>query len=92
MREMTQGDTSRRHIENGSLVEMFNDRGRVRLKVRLNAGVQPGVVNLTHGWWPSHFHEGDLNALTNDAINPAQQAAYEANMCMNDNLVEVRKV
>jgi molybdopterin-containing oxidoreductase family molybdopterin binding subunit len=90
--EMNPADASRRHIEDGSLVEMFNDRGRVRLKVRLNAGIQPGVVNLTHGWWPAHFHEGDLNALTNDAINPAQQAAYEANMCMNDNLVEVRRV
>ncbi len=89
--EMNPADASSRHIADYSLVEMFNNRGRVRLKVKLNAGVQPGVVNLAHGWWPSHFHAGDLNALTNDAINPAQEAAYEANMCMNDNLVEVRK-
>jgi len=90
--EMNPADASSRHIEDDSPVEMFNDRGRVRLKVKLNAGIQTGVVNLAHGWWPSHFHEGDLNALTNDAINPAQEVAYEANMCMNDNLVEVRKV
>jgi len=89
--EMNPVDASSRHIQDGDLVEMFNDRGRVRLKAKLNTGVQPGVVNLTHGWWPSHFSEGDLNAVTNDAINPAQEAAYEANMCMNDNLVEVRK-
>ena len=78
--------------QDGNLVVMFNDRGRVRLKTRLNAGIQPGVVNLAHGWWPSHFQEGNLNTLTHDVINPAQEAAYEANMCMNDNLIEVTKV
>jgi len=90
--EINPADASKRQIQDGDLVEMFNDRGQVKVKAKLNAGVQPGVVNLTHGWWPSHFREGNLNALTNDAINPAQEAAYEANMCMNDNLVEVRKV
>lgn len=89
--EMNPSDAARRQIQTGDLVEMFNDRGQVKLKARLNPGVQPGVVNLTHGWWPQDFHQGDLNALTNDAINPAQEAAYEPNMAMNDNLVEVRK-
>ena len=89
--EMNPADASKRHIEDDSLVEMFNDRGRVRLKARLNPGVQPGVLNLAHGWWPSHFQEGDLNAVTNDDINPVHEVTYEANMSMNDNLVEVRK-
>ena len=92
MLEMNPADAARRNIKDRDLVEIFNDRGQVRLKARLSNGMQPGVVNLTHGWWPSHFHEGDLNAITNDAINPAQDAAYEADMCMNDNLIEIRKV
>jgi len=89
--DMNSADAANRQIQNGDLVELFNDRGRVKLKARLNPGVQPGVVNLTHGWWPKDFHEGDLNVLTHDAINPAQGAAYEPNMAMNDNLVEVKK-
>ena len=90
--EMNPVDAEKRNIEDKSLVEMFNDRGQAKLKARINPGIQPGAVNLPHGWWPFQFYEGDLNALTNDVINPAQEAAYEPNMCMNDNLVEVRRV
>jgi len=90
--EMNPADAGQRQIKDGDLIEVFNDRGRARLKARLNPGVQPGVVNLAHGWWPSHYQEGDLNALTNDDINPVHEVTYEANMAMNDNLVEVRKV
>ncbi|MFC1940781.1 molybdopterin-dependent oxidoreductase, partial [Chloroflexota bacterium] len=90
--EMNSADAAARNIEDGSLVEIFNDRGLAKLKTRLSPGIQPGVVNLAHGWWPSDYCEGNLNALTNDAVNPAQDVAYEANMCMNDNLVEARRV
>jgi len=89
--EISPADASDRHIRDGELVEVFNDRGRIKLKARLNGVLQPGVVNLTHGWWNVDFIEGDLNAITNDFINPAQNASYEPNMPMNDNLVEVRK-
>ncbi len=90
--EMNPDDASKRGISDSDVVEVFNDRGKARLKARLNPGIQPGVINLTHGWYPEHFREGDLNALTNNLINPAQEASYEPNMAMNDNLVDVRRV
>ena len=89
--EMNPADAGQRNIQDGDVVEVFNDRGRARLSARLNPGVQPGVVNLAHGWWPADFKAGDLNALTNSEINPVHEVAYEPNMAMNDNLVEVRK-
>ncbi|MDD5127794.1 MAG: molybdopterin-dependent oxidoreductase [Dehalococcoidales bacterium] len=89
--EMNRADADSRRIKDADLVEVFNDRGTVKLKVRLNEAIQPGVVNLTHGWWPEEFIEGDLNLITNDYINPAQNITFEPNMPMNDNLVEVRK-
>ena len=89
--EINPADAVSRDVKNGDIVEIFNERGKIKLKARLNEALQPGLVNLTHGWWPSDFIEGDLNAITNDFLNPAQNTTYEPNMPMNDNLVEMRK-
>ena len=89
--EMNPSDAASRDIKDGDIAEIFNDRGMIKIKTRLNEVLMPGMVNLTHGWWPVDFIEGDLNAITNDFINPAQNATFEPNMPMNDNLVEVRK-
>ena len=90
-RKHTSPNVDSRQVKDGDIVEVFNDRGKIKIKVRLNEVLQPGVVNLTHGWWPEDFIEGDLNAITNDYINPAHNLTFEPNMPMNDNLVEVRK-
>ncbi|MDD4860321.1 MAG: molybdopterin-dependent oxidoreductase [Dehalococcoidales bacterium] len=89
--ELNPVDADSRRVKDEDIVEMFNDRGKIKLKVRLNEIIPPGVANLTHGWWPEEFLEGDLNAITNDYINPAHNITFEPNMPMNDNLVEVRK-
>lgn len=89
--EMNPADADTRRVKDADLIEVFNDRGKIKLKARLNEVLPPGIVNLTHGWWPADFVEGDLNLITNDLINPAQNVTFEPNMPMNDNLVEVRK-
>ncbi|MEE9471158.1 MAG: molybdopterin-dependent oxidoreductase, partial [Gemmatimonadota bacterium] len=85
-------DAAPREIADGDTVRVTSSRGRVRLKAKINQGVQPGVVNICQGWWFEHFGEGGHNTLTHDAINPAQDAIYEPNMAFNDVLVEVEKV
>jgi anaerobic selenocysteine-containing dehydrogenase len=84
-------DADKRAIRDGDMVVAFNDRGRVKVKAMVHEGIKPGVVNIMQGWWPEHFAEGRHNALTRDAINPAQQAIYEANAAHLDVLVEVKK-
>ena len=89
--EMNPADARKRGIAGGDMVLVFNDRGKAKLKARLNEGMRPGVVNIMQGWWFKHFAEGGFNELTHEAINPAQNAIYEPNMAMNDVLVEVKK-
>lgn len=90
--EMNPVDAQKRGVSDSDMVVVYNDRGRVKLKARLNTGVQSGVVNITQGWWFKHFAEGNFNSLTHNIINPAQDYIYEPNMAMNDNLVEVKRV
>ena len=89
--EMHPEDAAARHIREGDVVSVFNDRGRVTLKARLTAGVRAGVVNIMQGWWPERFREGSINDLTHSAVNPAQSRVFEPNMAMNDVAVEIVK-
>jgi anaerobic selenocysteine-containing dehydrogenase len=70
---------------------VFNDRAKTTLKASLTEGVQPGVINITEGWWIDQFYEGGVNHLTHSKINPVQNKVYEPNMHMNDVAVEVIK-
>jgi anaerobic selenocysteine-containing dehydrogenase len=56
-------DAKERGIEDGDLVVVFNNRGSVKLQVRLNEGVPPGAINVPHGWWPEQFVEGHYSDL-----------------------------
>ncbi|MFC2059673.1 molybdopterin-dependent oxidoreductase [Chloroflexota bacterium] len=56
-------DASRREIKNGDMVVVFNDRGKAKLKARLNEAVPPGAVKAIHGWWPEQFAEGHYSDL-----------------------------
>jgi len=89
--EINPRDAEIRKITDGDMVTVLNDRGRVTLKARLTEGISPGVVNISEGWWPNQFEEGDGNALTHDAINPVQEILFEPNMAMNDVAVDIFK-
>jgi molybdopterin-containing oxidoreductase family molybdopterin binding subunit len=89
--EMNPIDAAARGIADGDMVVAFNDRGMVKLKVKVHEGIRPGVVNINEGWWHHHFAEGSYQELTHATINPAQLAVFEPNSAMYDNLVEVRK-
>jgi len=90
--EMNSADAQARGIHDGDIVHVFNDRGEVKLRVKLNQGVRAGAVKLEEGWWPSDYVEGTHQALTHETINPAQQAIYEPNFACHDVLVEVELV
>ena len=90
--EMNSADAQARGIQDGDLVRVFNDRGEVKLKVKLHQGVGAGLVNICQGWSPGDYVEGSHQALTHETINPAQQAIYEPNSALYDVLVEVEPV
>ncbi|MBI4594959.1 MAG: molybdopterin-dependent oxidoreductase [Candidatus Tectomicrobia bacterium] len=90
--EMNPVDARTRGINEGDMVLVYNDRGKAKLKARLNEGVKAGVVDIAQGWWFHQFGEGGFNCLTYEDRNPAQELVYEANSGFNDVLVEVEKV
>jgi len=102
--DMNPVDAQGRGIKNGDMVEVFNDRGNVKLKARLSEAVMPGVVKTIHGWWPEQYAEGHYSDLLHrvddlSIINPAlEMEPITSNpittSCLihYDCLVEVRKV
>lgn len=89
--EMNPSDARQRGITEGDMVLVYNDRGKAKLKARLNEGVKTGVVDIAQGWWFHQFAEGGFNCLTYEDRNPAQELVYEANSGFNDVLVEVER-
>lgn len=84
-------DAKSRGIKTDDLVSVSSKRGRTTLKARVNPVVQPGLVDITEGWWIDQFKEGSVNHLTHDVINPVQEKIYEPNMHMNDVAVNLKK-
>jgi len=89
--DMNPVDAKERGIQDGDMVKVFNDRGSFTLEAMVHEGIKPGVVNVNQGWWPRDFTEGNHQELTHSIINPAQDAAFEANAALYDVLCEVKK-
>jgi len=77
-------DAAARQIADGDIVEVFNDRGSIRVAARLDHGIRQGVVHVLEG--RCHAEDPDVNLLTEDGITDMNHGAtfYEC-------LVEVRK-
>jgi len=81
-------DAEPRGIEQGDLVDTFNDRGKVRIPANVTERVIPGVVVVYQGAWYNPNEEGvDVggcgNVLTKDSRSPG--GAFP----MNSALVQV---
>ena len=81
-------DASIRNIRNGDLVDVFNDRGRIRISAKVTERICPGVINVYQGAWYNPNNDsvdlgGCANVLTQDKYSPG--GAFP----MNSSLVEV---
>jgi anaerobic selenocysteine-containing dehydrogenase len=73
--EMHPDDAGSRGIEDGAMVDVFNDRGRYRCKVALNTRARPGVVNGLGVWWRKFGVEGtNVNELTSQRLTDIGRA------------------
>jgi anaerobic dimethyl sulfoxide reductase subunit A len=68
-------DASPRGIVDGDEVRVFNDRGEIRLRVRLTRRIIPGVVDIPQGaWWTPDAagvdRRGNINVLTSERPTP----------------------
>jgi anaerobic selenocysteine-containing dehydrogenase len=85
--EMNPADAKQRDLAGGDTVDVFNDRGSVRIKVKLNDGMRPGTLNISKGWSKKQLMAGSLQELILDYRNPDNM-----NCAFFDTMVEVKKV
>ena len=67
--EMSQADAQARGIRDGDAVRVFNDRGELRLRAKVNGAVQPGVVAGRLDWAKLSSSGININVLTADRVS-----------------------
>ncbi|MEM7018996.1 MAG: molybdopterin-dependent oxidoreductase [Pseudomonadota bacterium] len=80
-------DARHRNLQDGAVVEVFNDRGRVKIKCSVDDAIREGCVLISEGHWIDQFIEGDPYGLTHDHYSPTAE-----NYAHYDVLVEMRQV
>jgi anaerobic selenocysteine-containing dehydrogenase len=83
--EMNPADAAARGLADGDEVRVCNDLGEVRVRVRLDGDVRPGVVVLAKGIWNRHTKNGSVGT----ALVPDTVTAVSGGACFNDARVEV---
>ncbi|MFC2103318.1 molybdopterin-dependent oxidoreductase [Bacteroidota bacterium] len=78
-------DAKERGVKNEDIVKVFNDRGELNIKVKLDIGIKQGCISATNGWWISQG--GTVNFLSQ---GKETDMGYGA--AFHDNLVEVEKI
>ncbi|HAC90450.1 MAG TPA: molybdopterin oxidoreductase, partial [Planctomycetaceae bacterium] len=67
--EMHADDAAARGIADGTMVDVFNDRGTYRCRVAVNGRARPGVVHGLGIWWRKFGVEGtNVNELTSQRL------------------------
>ena len=90
--EMNPGDVSSRGLASGDMVEAFNDRGSFSCECVATEAVRPGMAVIVEGIWSQYMGSGDLQNVTNDAVNPRGKALAKGRVTpFNDTLIEVKK-
>lgn len=80
-------DAKAHGIQDGDLVELYNDRGAVVVGARVSDKIMPGVVSLFEGAWPQldskgRCNNGLVNFLTSSRPASAFTQATSANTCI----------
>jgi anaerobic selenocysteine-containing dehydrogenase len=73
--EISAADAEARGIGNGDKVRVFNHRGDIVLKARVDGKVQPGVVSATLNWVKTTPGFQSINALTSEKLTDMGNSA-----------------
>lgn len=85
--ELHATDAAARGLAEGDEATVWNDRGSLRLPVRVSDRVRSGVVVVPWGWWTDRHPDGkSVNVLTSDTL-----ADMGVGVAYNDTTVEVAR-
>src|SRR5580693_2470218 len=73
--EICTADAGARGIANGDQVRVFNHRGQILLRARVDGKVQPGVVSATLNWAKTTPGFQSINALTSEKLTDMGNSA-----------------
>ena len=86
-------DAAKRGIEQGDILQMYNDRGAVLGGAYLTERIVPGAVYQDHGARVDLIADGLDRGGANNLICPSESMSANAGngLCVSGNLVEVKK-
>ena len=84
--KISPSDAQRRNVNNGQLVEVFNDRASLRIQAEVDSSVRDGVCSIPKGLWRRSVDGG----LTANAFAPDSFTDLSDGACFNDARVEIR--
>jgi anaerobic selenocysteine-containing dehydrogenase len=73
--DMHAHDAEARGIQNGDRVRVFNGRGEMHLRARVNGAVQPGVVGASLNWAKLDPDRRNINVLTSEKLTDMGNSA-----------------
>ncbi|MEM8564115.1 MAG: molybdopterin-dependent oxidoreductase [Pseudomonadota bacterium] len=77
-------DAETRSLADGDICQVFNDRGSMKIRCKVDEKMREGTVLIGEGHWVEQFIEGDPYTLTHSAFNETAE-----NYAQYDVLVEV---
>ncbi|MCB2216399.1 molybdopterin-dependent oxidoreductase [Desulfofustis glycolicus] len=92
-----EADAHERHIDNGDLVQIYNDRGQTRANAVIDPGCSRGTAIFEEGWWSRYLAEEGYNTLTCPWIKPLHEiyfvpGIWSPTTVWNECLVDVRRI
>ena len=73
--EINSADATARGIPDGSRVRVFNDRGEIQLKAKVNGSLPPGVVAAKLNWAKLTPGNRNINVLTSEKLSDMGNSA-----------------
>jgi molybdopterin-containing oxidoreductase family molybdopterin binding subunit len=79
-------DAQVRNLMDGGVIDVFNDRGKLKIRCQYDTDIRPGCILISEGHWIDHFIEGDPYQLLHD-----HSSVTSENYAYYDVLVEMRR-
>lgn len=90
--ELNPIDAKARNMEDGDEVEVFNDRGSFRTKLRVNEAVRPDSAFMVESTYRQYLDGTIMQSVSNDNLNERGYALPFGPMIpFNDTLIEIKK-